>query len=70
MAEISLKEFGGSSSDDVSFPTVMVPPERNKEASTGMDEAQSKLTQGRKRAIATFLILGNSILVSNLTRLQ
>lgn len=64
MAEISHKEFEGSSSEDVVLPTAILPHETDKGRSPPEDEVQSKLTQGRKRAIATFLILGNSLLVS------
>jgi hypothetical protein len=70
MAEISHKEFGGSSLEDVVVPPVILPPAGNKEIPTESNEGQGKFTQGRKRAIATFLILGSSILVSNFKHSQ
>lgn len=62
MANSTLKESDTSSSEDVVLPQTIQALENIEKQ---QHETSSHITQGRKRAIATFLILGNSILASN-----
>jgi hypothetical protein len=60
------KENDGSGSEDAVLPSIVAGLEGVEKIPIETNSTQERLTRGRKHAIATLLILGNSILVSKI----